>query len=84
MTPPQQATVSFDIAVLPGDGIGVDVTREAVRVLEALSFDQVKFVFHAFSVGAGEYLRSGDPLPAGTRRSTRTRTPSRVPPLSRG
>jgi 3-isopropylmalate dehydrogenase len=64
MTPPQQATVTFDIAVLPGDGIGVDVTREAVRVLEALSFDQVKFAFHAFSVGAGEYLRSGDPLPA--------------------
>ena len=27
---------TFDIAVLPGDGIGVDVTREAVRVLHAL------------------------------------------------
>src|SRR5262245_38845261 len=26
---------SFRIAVYPGDGIGVDVTREAVRVLEA-------------------------------------------------
>ena len=46
MTPPQQATVTFDIAVLPGDGIGVDVTREAVRVLEALSFGEVKFAFH--------------------------------------
>ena len=63
MTAPQQTTRTFDIAVLPGDGIGVDVTREAVRVLEALSFDQVKFAFHEFSVGAGEYLRSGDPLP---------------------
>ena len=49
--------------MLPGDGIGVDVTREAVRVLQALSFDSVKFAFHEYSVGAGEYLRSGNPLP---------------------
>jgi len=64
MTTPQQGTLTFDIAVLPGDGIGVDVTREAVRVLEALPFDGVKFAFHEFSVGAGEYQRSGNPLPA--------------------
>jgi 3-isopropylmalate dehydrogenase len=64
MITPQPGSRTFDIAVLPGDGIGVDVTREAVRVLEALSFDGVKFVFHDFSVGAGEYLRSGNPLPA--------------------
>lgn len=57
---------TFDIAVLPGDGIGVDVTAEAVRVLQAVSarMDSVRFEFREFSVGAGEYLKNGDPLPA--------------------
>jgi len=57
---------TFDIAVLPGDGIGVDVTREAVRVLEAVthSLAAVKFAFHEYEVGAAEYLRSGTPLPS--------------------
>lgn len=30
-------TMTKRIAVIPGDGIGVDVTAEAVKVLEALS-----------------------------------------------
>src|SRR5688572_17369607 len=57
---------SFDIAVLPGDGIGVDVTAEAVKVLQALEpkLTGIKFVFHEYSVGAGEYLKNGDPLPS--------------------
>jgi 3-isopropylmalate dehydrogenase len=56
----------FNIAILPGDGIGVDVTAEAVKVLQALEpkLDGVKFAFHQYSVGAGEFLRHGDPLPA--------------------
>lgn len=56
---------SFQIAVLPGDGIGVDVTRETVRLLRALEskLDGVSFSFSEHSVGAGEYLRSGTPLP---------------------
>lgn len=56
----------FHIAVLPGDGIGVDVTREAVRLLQALErqLDGVRFDFHEYAVGAGEYLKNGDPLPA--------------------
>ncbi len=59
-------TRTHDIAVLPGDGIGVDVTREAVRVLETVapSLDGVKFAFHEYPVGAAEYLRSGSPLPS--------------------
>lgn len=57
---------TFDIAVLPGDGIGVDVTREAVRVLKAVApaLDGINLSFHAYNVGAAEYLRSGNPLPA--------------------
>jgi 3-isopropylmalate dehydrogenase len=56
----------FNIAVLPGDGIGADVTCEALRVLHALESQlaNVKFVFQEHAVGAAEYLRSGDPLPA--------------------
>jgi 3-isopropylmalate dehydrogenase len=55
----------FNIAVLPGDGIGVDVTREAVRVLQALEsrLTGLKFAFHEYSVGAAEYLKNGNPLP---------------------
>ncbi len=52
------------IAILPGDGIGVDVTAAAVEVLTALqsSFtNRLSFTEHA--AGAGEYLRSGNPLP---------------------
>lgn len=48
MTAKAHSVRTFDIAVLPGDGIGVDVTREAVRVLQALapSLDGVKFAYH--------------------------------------
>ena len=51
---------TFNIAVLPGDGIGVDVTAAAVEVLNALG---VSIAFEEFSIGAGEYLKNGDPLP---------------------
>ncbi len=56
---------SFHIALLPGDGIGVDVTREAVRVLRALEGGGggLGFRFTEHAVGAGEFLRSGNPLP---------------------
>ncbi len=52
------------IAVIPGDGIGLEVTREAVKVLEfiassrALDLELVQFDF-----GAEKYLRSGISLP---------------------
>jgi 3-isopropylmalate dehydrogenase len=53
------------IAVMPGDGIGPDVIAEAVKVLRAVErrLDGVSFKLEELSVGAGEYLRSGDPLP---------------------
>ena len=52
---------SYHIAVLPGDGIGPEVTAAAVEVLKAACPDVLTFSEHA--VGAGEYLRSGSPLP---------------------
>jgi 3-isopropylmalate dehydrogenase len=59
---------SFAIAVLPGDGIGVEVTAEAVRVLRAVERHTpgVRFHLREYAAGAGEYLRHGDPLPAET------------------
>jgi 3-isopropylmalate dehydrogenase len=54
------------IAVVPGDGIGVDVTREAVKALEAISrlrslpFEPVNFPW-----SADHYLATGETVPPG-------------------
>jgi 3-isopropylmalate dehydrogenase len=54
----------FSIALMPGDGIGPDVIAEAVKVLRVVEreLDGVEFDCREFRVGAGEYLRSGDPM----------------------
>lgn len=55
------------IAVLPGDGIGPEVTAEAVRVLRVLEqVSPLRFECTEHACGAAEYLRHGDPLPAAT------------------
>jgi 3-isopropylmalate dehydrogenase len=56
---------SFQIAVLPGDGIGPEVMTEAVKVLDAvaLQLETVRFDLAEHAVGAAEYLRHGNPLP---------------------
>lgn len=58
-------TETYRIASLPGDGIGPEVIEEAWRVLrkvEAL-FPQLRFEREEHSIGAAEFLRSGDPFP---------------------
>ena len=54
--------------MLPGDGIGPEVTAESLKILRIVEgrLANVRFELEEFSVGAGEYLRSGDPLPSGT------------------
>ena len=52
------------IAVFAGDGIGPEVTREAVRVLEAL--DLPGLVLVEGDVGGAAYKAHGHPLPAET------------------
>ncbi|MCZ8171493.1 MAG: 3-isopropylmalate dehydrogenase [Brevundimonas sp.] len=52
------------IAVFAGDGIGPEVTREAVRVLEALRLPGL--VLFEGDVGGVAYKRHGHPLPAET------------------
>jgi 3-isopropylmalate dehydrogenase len=54
------------IAVIPGDGIGVEVTAEAVRLLEALRETHgVELELQHFDWGAERYLRDGVTLPDG-------------------
>jgi 3-isopropylmalate dehydrogenase len=59
---------TYKIAVLPGDGIGSEVIREGIKALRAVetTLEGVRFDLEEYSVGAGEYLRSGDPLPPAT------------------
>jgi 3-isopropylmalate dehydrogenase len=51
------------IAILPGDGIGPEVTAEARRVLEALGLD---LAFEEAPVGGAAYHQTGNPLPDAT------------------
>ncbi len=48
------------LAVVPGDGIGVEVTEQAVRVLDAVlpGVDKVQY-----DLGAGQWHRTGEALP---------------------
>jgi 3-isopropylmalate dehydrogenase len=50
-------------AILPGDGIGVDVTREAVKVLEAAAATEgFDLNLEHFDHGAERYLETGETL----------------------
>jgi 3-isopropylmalate dehydrogenase len=59
---------AFTVAVLPGDGIGPEVTAEAIRVLRAVG-DLFGFELNLreYPVGAVAVAQSGDALPPGTR-----------------
>ncbi|MBT0668610.1 3-isopropylmalate dehydrogenase [Novosphingobium profundi] len=52
------------IAVFAGDGIGPEVTGEAVRILEALGLEGLELV--EGDVGGGAYRKHGHPLPEAT------------------
>ena len=54
------------IAVIPGDGIGPEVVREAIRVLKHLQgTNDLKLEFVDFDWGAEKFLRDGVTLPPG-------------------
>ena len=68
-----ERTVS--LAVVPGDGIGPEVTAEALKVLRAATADALTIETTTYPFGAGHYLETGEVLtdpPPGTPR-TRTR-----------
>ena len=54
------------IAVIPGDGIGKEVTPEAVKVLRAVAGSAKRpMEFIEFDWGADKFLREGVSLPVG-------------------
>ncbi|MBI1987672.1 MAG: 3-isopropylmalate dehydrogenase [Nitrospinae bacterium] len=59
--------MTYPVAVLPGDGIGHEVVREAVEVLEAVGERfGLKWEFHEASVGGQAIDQMGIPLPSET------------------
>jgi 3-isopropylmalate dehydrogenase len=56
----------YDIAVIPGDGIGPEVVREGLRVLDAVASDEGFGVrTETYPFGAEHYLKTGETLPEG-------------------
>lgn len=55
---------TYDIAVLPGDGTGPEVTAEALKVAEAAASKfGFKLNWHHYDFGGDRYLRTGEVLP---------------------
>ena len=56
--------MKLNIALLPGDGIGPEVTAEAVKALKAIATEfEHTFVFSSAAVGAVAIDETGSPLP---------------------
>lgn len=60
--------INKTIALLPGDGVGIEVAAAGGRVLRSLErrMPELRFDVAEQACGAGEYLRNGDPLPSAT------------------
>jgi 3-isopropylmalate dehydrogenase len=57
------APSSIRLAVIPGDGIGVEVTAEALKVLQAALPQDVKVEGTEYDLGARRYHATGETLP---------------------
>ena len=63
---------THSIAVIPGDGIGVDVIAEGLKVLRAIeSFSDLSFVFTEFEWGSNYYLKHKEMMPSDALESLR-------------
>lgn len=58
--------MKLTIAVLPGDGIGPEVTRQAVRVLQAVAAGRFEVHCEEAPIGGTAVEQFGEPLPAQT------------------
>lgn len=66
MTAPTAPHDTVSLAVIPGDGIGPEVTAEALKVLEVVASataTPVKFAQTRYDLGAERYLATGEVLP---------------------
>ncbi len=58
--------MSQRLAFIPGDGVGIEVTNEAIRTLDAIRKGRnLPLEWTVFDWGAEKYLREGITLPAG-------------------
>jgi 3-isopropylmalate dehydrogenase len=60
---PEPTSGSVRLAVIGGDGIGPEVTAEALKVLEVAAPAGVKFEQTSYDLGAERYLATGEVLP---------------------
>lgn len=58
-----ETTKQYHIAVIPGDGIGKEITPWAQRALEAAVAGEADFTYTYFNLGAERYLADGAILP---------------------
>jgi len=60
----EEASKVISLAVIPGDGIGPEVTAEAVKVLKAVTASgPARFDLTEYQLGAEHWLRTGETLP---------------------
>jgi 3-isopropylmalate dehydrogenase len=65
---------TIDLAVIPGDGIGPEVTAEALKVLEkAAAAEGIVLQQTHYKLGAEHWLETGETLPEATLADLRTR-----------
>ena len=61
---PLRGTGGFNIAVIPGDGIGPEVTQQSINILNALAQEfGHKFNYTYCLMGAVAIDKTGNPLP---------------------
>jgi 3-isopropylmalate dehydrogenase len=64
MKRPFEGMKSYNIAVIAGDGTGPEVTREAIKVLNAAAKKHgLKLNYSEYDFGGDRYLRTGEVLP---------------------
>jgi 3-isopropylmalate dehydrogenase len=54
------------IAVLPGDGIGPEIVKQALKILDAFSVEGMKIELEQAPIGGAGYDAAKDPLPEAT------------------
>lgn len=56
---------TYKIAVIPGDGIGIEVTKEAIKVLDTVAKldGNISFTYEEFPWGCEYYLKNGEMMP---------------------
>lgn len=60
---------NYKIAILPGDGIGPEIMREAIKVLKLVEErNDVTFELNEAPFGASAYFEHGHPFPESTKK----------------